>query len=63
MNEQELIQAEEELQKLYVKYHTNFKYITHQATLQERNALYKKYSPENDGHLAKILANRGIVLG
>lgn len=43
-------------------FNENYYKIRTQLSMQDIKALYKKYSPESDGHLSKILALRGISL-
>jgi hypothetical protein len=47
---------------LVVKFNNNLKKIKRELTMSQVAELYKEHSPEDDGHLAKILAIKGVSL-
>ncbi len=51
-----------EYQELVIRFNKNLKAIKRELGSKEVAKLYNEYNPEDDGHLAKILAIRGIVL-
>ena len=48
--------------ELVEKFNRNLKHIKRELNSTERAELINKYKAEDDGHLAKILSLRGILL-